>query len=80
MDLELDVTDLAPPEPLERVLDALADLPAGDRLLVLHRREPFPLYDLLRRMGYGWRTQGEEGRYRILIWSLDGGMAGGVSP
>jgi uncharacterized protein (DUF2249 family) len=61
VDRELDVRDLAPPEPLERVLDALADLPPGDRLLVHHRREPFPLYDLLRRMGYAWRTEGEEG-------------------
>jgi uncharacterized protein (DUF2249 family) len=75
VDRELDVRALEPPEPLERVLDALADLPAGDRLLVHHRREPFPLYDLLRRMGYAWRTEGEEGCYRILIWPLD---AGGV--
>ena len=80
MDRELDVRGLEPPEPLERVLDALADLPAGDRLLLLHRREPFPLYDLLRRMGYGWRTQGEDGSYRILIWPLDEGKAGGASP
>ncbi|EGV31622.1 hypothetical protein ThidrDRAFT_1823 [Thiorhodococcus drewsii AZ1] len=66
----LDVSRLAPPEPLERVLDALADLPAGRPLWVLHRREPFPLYDLLRRMGYGWRTLGEDPRVEILIWPL----------
>lgn len=61
---------LPPPEPLERVLDALADLPAGDRLLVRHRREPFPLYDILRRMGYAWCTRGENGSWRILIWPV----------
>jgi len=72
MDLVLDVSSLEPPEPLERVLDALADLPAGDRLRVLHRREPFPLYDLLRRMGYAWETTGSDGRFEILIWPRDG--------
>ena len=67
----LDVRRLAPPEPMERILDALADLPTGGRVRVLHRREPFPLYDLLRRMGYGWRTQGAEDRFEMLIWALD---------
>jgi len=68
MDRELDVSRLEPPEPLERVLDALFVLDPGDRLCVIHRREPFPLYDILRRLGHRWETQVEEGRYRILIW------------
>ena len=67
----LDVRRLAPPEPLERILDALADLPRGERIRVLHRREPFPLYDLLRRMGYGWQTRGTDECVEILIWPLD---------
>jgi uncharacterized protein (DUF2249 family) len=52
---------------MERILDALADLPPGDRLCVLHRREPYPLYDMLRRMGYRWEISSEDDRYRILI-------------
>lgn len=64
----LDVRALAPPEPLERILDALADLPAGGQIRVLHRREPFPLYDLLRTMGYSWRASGEGERFELLIW------------
>ena len=64
----LDVRSLPPPEPLERVLDALADLRSGGPLWVLHRREPFPLYDMLRTMGYSWRVQGREGHFEILIW------------
>lgn len=67
----LDVRRLAPPEPLEQVLDALADMPRTERLWVLHRREPFPLYDLLRRMGYGWRTEGADERFEILIWASE---------
>ncbi|WP_295453815.1 DUF2249 domain-containing protein [uncultured Thiodictyon sp.] len=64
----LDVRTLPPPEPLERVLDALTNLPAGGRLWVLHRREPFPLYDMLQTMGYSWRSRGHEGHFEILIW------------
>lgn len=63
----LDVSELPPPEPLERALDALAELPAGDRLVLRHRRQPFPLYDLLRRMGYRWEVSGSDGDWRILI-------------
>jgi len=67
MDHRLDVSQLPPPEPLEQTLDALAELPAGDRLLLCHRRQPFPLYDLLRRMGYRWEVSGCEGDWQILI-------------
>ena len=65
----LDVRSLPPPEPLERVLDALADLPADGPLWVLHLREPFPLYDMLRTMGYSWRVLGRDGYFEIMIWS-----------
>jgi uncharacterized protein (DUF2249 family) len=74
MDRDLDVRALEPPEPLERVLDALADLPAGDRLRVRVRREPFPLYDLLRRMGYAWNGTPAAGGYEVLIWPRDEGF------
>lgn len=68
MDVPLDVSSLEPPEPMQRILEALFDLAADDRLRVLHRREPFPLYDILNRMGYRWETIGSEGRVEILIW------------
>jgi hypothetical protein len=67
MDHLLDVSDLPAPEPLERALDALALLPAGDRLLLRHRRQPYPLYDMLRRLGYRWYVDGTDGDWRILI-------------
>lgn len=50
----LDVSDLPPPEPLERVLDALADLPAGDRLVVRLPADPVLLYPMLHSMGMIW--------------------------
>lgn len=65
----IDVSALEPPEPLERILDALADLPDGDWLRVLHRRDPVPLYRMLLQMGYRWHTDSPApGRFEILIW------------
>jgi uncharacterized protein (DUF2249 family) len=67
VDRVLDVSNLPAPEPLERTLDALCELSQGDRLLLRHRRQPFPLYDMLRRMGYRWQVTGDDGDWRILI-------------
>ena len=67
MDRVLDVSNLPAPEPLERTLDAVCKLSQGDRLLLRHRRQPFPLYDMLRRMGYRWQVPGEDGDWRGLI-------------
>lgn len=70
MEQELDVSPLEPPEPLERILDALADLPQDDWLRVKHRRDPVPLYRILQNMGYRWHTECRApGRYEIVIWS-----------
>jgi hypothetical protein len=67
MDHLLELADLPPPEPLELTLDALSGLPAGDRLLLHHNRQPYPLYDLLRGMGHRWEVAGREGDWQILI-------------
>ena len=66
---ELDVRDLEPPEPLQQALAALATLKPGERLRMLHHREPFPLYAILRERGYTHRTtQLSDDCYEILIW------------
>ncbi|MGD2117173.1 MAG: DUF2249 domain-containing protein [Chromatiales bacterium] len=76
MKTTLDVSELYPPEPLERILDALADLPKTDCLLVLHRREPQPLYGMLESMGYRWQTHRTgPGRFEILIWPTSQGKS-----
>jgi uncharacterized protein (DUF2249 family) len=51
-DILLDVRGLMPPEPLERVLDALDLLGPGKRLRMLVDREPLPLYRILERNGF----------------------------
>ncbi len=65
----LDVRDLEPPEPLEQALEALSVLPEGERLRVLLRREPFPLYGILQRENYRYETEfTPDGDCAVLIW------------
>jgi len=68
----LDVRDLAPPEPLERVLVALHDLADAQYLRVRLPREPYPLYPLLQEFGYTWRARPPDGPgFELLIWRRD---------
>ncbi|WP_085297032.1 DUF2249 domain-containing protein [Cognaticolwellia mytili] len=50
--IEVNVSALAPPEPMQVILSSLATLPNGAVLKVVHRREPFPLYEQL--VATGW--------------------------
>lgn len=69
MEHMLDLRDLPPPEPLERILDALADLPAGDCLRVRLPMEPMLLYPMLRTMGMRWVREACEGDEVVLLIS-----------
>lgn len=51
-DQDLDVTDLAPPEPMVRILETLEGLPPGHTLRVEHHRRPIYLYPRLDELGY----------------------------
>ena len=67
----IDVSALAAPEPMERILDALEALPAGARLQVLIHREPFPMYEILDRRGYAHRTaRRPDARYDLEIEAM----------
>lgn len=71
--VRLDVRGLEPPEPLERVLDALGSLPDGRRLCMLIEREPRPLYRILANNGYRYCTEVlPDYLYEITIWRPDG--------
>jgi len=70
-DITLDVRGLEPPEPLERVMDALPRLEPGRRLRLLIHREPHPLYALLARRGFAYSARALDGpEYEILIWRM----------
>jgi uncharacterized protein (DUF2249 family) len=68
----LDVRGLEPPEPLERVLEALDLVTPGKRLRMLIDREPVPLYRILERNGYRYlATQRDPGTFEIDIFLPD---------
>ncbi|HEY0061159.1 MAG TPA: DUF2249 domain-containing protein [Telluria sp.] len=64
----LDLRGLFPPEPMERVLDALAALQPRQKVRLLIEREPHPLFRILERNNYQYQTtQPEAGLYQIVI-------------
>ncbi len=64
----LDLRGMYPPEPMERVLDALAALLPKQQVRILIEREPHPLYRILERNGYVWGcTEPEAGLYQVTI-------------
>ncbi len=67
---ELDNRGLVPPEPMVRILAALAKLGADDELRALMDREPFPLYAELERRGFGWEFSEEDGERTLTIRRL----------
>lgn len=50
--IEIDAREMQPPEPMERVLEALDELSPGDEIHLRLWREPFPLYRVLERNGF----------------------------
>ena len=68
----IDAHGLEPPEPMEKVMQALVLLRPGDSIRLLLPREPFPLYPLLAERGYRHTTRMEaDGSYVILIRQPD---------
>ncbi|MBX3690657.1 DUF2249 domain-containing protein [Dokdonella sp.] len=51
----LDLRDLPPPEPLNRIVEALRSLAPGHRLDALTPFPPMPLLPILQRQGFAWR-------------------------
>lgn len=66
--IRIDARGLEPPEPFERVMEALGEIEPGGEVLLIINREPNPLYGVLERNGYSWNTtRFDDGRFEILI-------------
>ena len=64
--IEIDVRELAPPEPMTAILSALSTLPQGKGLRVHHSRQPFPLYDKLTAAGWVHTCEQQAEHYFLL--------------
>lgn len=67
-EIQLDLCGLEPPEPMERVLDALSRLQSDEQIRMLIDREPRPLYRILEQNGYHYTVAQRDGYlFDILI-------------
>ncbi len=63
----LDLRGLAPPAPLERVMQEATERPPGDTFEVVLHHEPHPLFALLAQLGCSWGGAPIDGGYRVTI-------------
>ena len=74
--LELDCREMQPPEPMIAVLTALPTLQTGQRIKMLHRMIPRPLFEKLEEKGFlyqveEYQTEQNTTEYIIWIWKED---------
>jgi hypothetical protein len=68
----VDVSELAPPEPLVIAMDAAVRLAPGQYLQIHHWREPLLLYERLARQSFGYDTRlGQDDSCEVFVWRLD---------
>lgn len=67
--VELDLTDLPPPEPMVRILGEIEHMAEGQVLFALLAREPLFLYPELTKRGHQWAGNFDEGgsTFRMMI-------------
>ena len=66
----LDVSDLEPPEPLVKTLEAAEQLKPGQYLRMLHRRDPCMLYGNLDENHFKYfQRKGLTTAVEVFIWS-----------
>ncbi len=70
--ITLDVSEMAPPEPYRQAVEALIEMPHGSLLKMVHRKEPYPLYQTAAEMGFYHKTTYlDDGVVQILFWHKD---------
>ncbi|MFW2374371.1 MAG: DUF2249 domain-containing protein [Gammaproteobacteria bacterium] len=70
-EIVLDVHNLQPPEPMEKAIDALDTLAAGEYLKMIHRMQPFPLFNILTENNFKYRVMPGDKGFNIYIWKMD---------
>ncbi|HEX5637925.1 MAG: DUF2249 domain-containing protein [Gammaproteobacteria bacterium] len=68
----LDVHDMQPPAPMEVAMDALQKLKDGEYIKMIHRMQPFPLYNILYDNGFQYKViTGTTSAFDIYIWKAN---------
>lgn len=66
--IELDVSELEPPQPMREICQRLEEMPQGSLLHVFHRRKPVPLFELLQERYHYKHVEKSEHCHEIYIW------------
>ncbi len=69
-DKVIDARGLEPPEPFELAMEALADLPEGETLILLLDRTPWPLLRMLDRDGTRYEYEVRDDAVEVRIGGL----------
>lgn len=70
--IDLDVSELEPPEPYALAVHQLTQLPDDSILNMIHRQEPYPLYQTADEMGFSHQTTyPSDGVVHIQFWHKD---------
>jgi hypothetical protein len=65
----VDCRELEHPEPMVRVLEAVTVMEDDMSVLMVHRKEPFPLYSKLEERNCSHETKtSADGTVQVLIW------------
>lgn len=67
-EVTIDVSELPPPEPMEIVMDKLDKIQAGEYIRMIHRMQPYPLYNILMDNGYRYKVDETQSLIHIYIW------------
>ena len=68
-ELFINVSELEAPEPFSEILYLTKELKQNSYIRVVHRKEPFPLYDILHENGFDFYTvKMSNSKFNIFIW------------
>ena len=73
-ELTIRQSDMIPPRPMQMVMAALAELDAGQILLVRHVQQPTHLFSILENQGHRYEVE-TVGPADVRIWITKGGSA-----
>lgn len=66
--IEIDCRLMEPPEPMVRVLEAVATLQQGQQIRMIHRHRPMPLLSRLQERGCEYRLEDHSSHVELWIW------------
>lgn len=76
----IDARDWVPPQPFERMLETLEELPRGSKVVMLLPCEPRPLFRVLKANAFDYRCRFDPaGHFEVTVWHAADTIASSAS-